>query len=136
MKEIRFTEVAFNSPVLIDIDVTKGFTKRINYHVVDSIIGTMRTESSYVYMSAYVNGEEVLLVAADKSKFYTLLVEEIETSVEDRIYVFVHEKSGTYDGSIDAVTYFRSHVMYTFMSKSEYINACKSYGVDCDRLSF
>lgn len=127
MKFVRLTEIAYNTPCVVAIDISKGYRRsaRVIKHSNLGAIGVGVVETFIV--TAMYDGE---LVELGISGFvYRMVTEAAEHLTENlsMLYLFVHAKGGAYSGC-SRLEYFKNFVCYDFISKERYLQLSKYYG--------
>lgn len=103
-KIINFTEIAYNAPILIQIDMSSVRQVQI---CIDGVEYT-----NYVMQCKYHGIDEEISFGKG---MYSRLV----NVGQDMVYLFSHSKTGCYSG-VPRYEYFKNEVCYDFVTKEEF----------------
>lgn len=103
----NFADIAYNTPLLIEVNVDSGICIQGRYGVV------------YLYSCKY-NGKTEYI------QFGYRVHNMIEQQNRKTVYLFTHAKAGIYDG-VDRASYFRNIVKHDFLTKKEFEELKKEY---------
>lgn len=118
MEVVMFTDIAYNRPCCIAINVGKGAeeVKR------DMSFGVC---VSYVFEAVH-NGSIIKLKVSDSRKEK---IEELGCDEEGMLYLFFHAKGGVYRGDVDRIAYFRKIMRCDKLTAKEYLYKVAEYRV-------